>query len=177
METLARQGFPNFKVIDKDRVDTHNVNTQIYGLRDVGALKVDALKNRMFQNVGVEIEAVNKELNAGNAKTLLKGASLVVDVFDNSASRKLVQDECRAKKIPCIHAGLFADYGEVIWDDTYRVPKDSDQDVCDYPLARNLVMFVTHILAEEILDFSFAKKPRIGRWSFTLKDLAARTLN
>jgi molybdopterin/thiamine biosynthesis adenylyltransferase len=44
----------------------------------------------------------------------------VVDTFDNAASRQLVQEQCRSRGLPCLHVGLFADYGEVVWDECYR---------------------------------------------------------
>ena len=176
VDTLTRQGFPNIRVIDMDRVDLHNINTQVYGEKDVGALKVQALRNRVFANVGTEIEIDQKKMEAGNVKKQLKDSTLVIDAFDNTAARQLVQDECRARKMPCLHAGLFEDYGEVIWDEKYRVPKDGQGDVCDYPLARNLAMLVVSITAEEVVDFCLAKKPRLGNWSVTLKDLAIRPM-
>ena len=43
----------------------------------------------------VEMEAINKELTAKNARSFLKDAGLVLDTFDNSASRQLVQEHCR----------------------------------------------------------------------------------
>ncbi len=174
IDTLTRQGFPNIRVIDKDRVETHNINTQVYGEKDVGALKVSALRNKVYSNVGVEIEIIEKELDAKNVKKFLKDSTLVIDAFDNTAARQLVQDECRARKMPCLHAGLFEDYGEVIWDGRYRVPKDGEGDVCDYPLARNLAMLVVCVAAEEVVDFCLSDKPRMGCWSVTLKDLAIR---
>jgi molybdopterin/thiamine biosynthesis adenylyltransferase len=175
IDSLARMGFPNLRVVDKDRVEAHNINTQVYGDMDVGALKAEALKNRIFRHIGTEIEAVSKELTAANARAVLKGATLVVDAFDNTASRQLVQDECRARNIPCLHAGLYEDYGEVVWDARYLVPGPSAQgDVCDYPLARNIALLVVVAAAEEILDFCLAEKPRLQSWSITLKDLAIR---
>lgn len=177
IDNLTRQGFTNLKVIDKDRVDTHNLNTQVYSENDIGALKADALKNKVFRNVGAEIEAINKELTAANAKALLKGSTLVVDMFDNNAGRTLVQNEVRARKIPCLHTGLYEDYGEVIWDEKYRIPKDqAEGDSCDYPLARNIAMLAVIVATEEILDFCLNPKPRRGNWSITLKDFAIRTL-
>jgi len=174
IDTLSRQGFSNLSVIDKDRIESHNINTQTYGESDIGALKAEALKNSVFRNVGIDIEATHKELTDANVKKLLRDSELVVDAFDNSASRQLVQDECRRAKIPCLHAGLFEDYGEVVWDAKYKVPKDVDGDVCDYPLARNLIMIVVSITAEEIQDFFLVKKPRQKNWTLTLKDLAIR---
>jgi molybdopterin/thiamine biosynthesis adenylyltransferase len=123
-DNLARQGIHQWKVIDRDRVEEHNVGTQLYGESEVGSFKVEALRSRLFRAVGVEIEAVAKELTERNCRSLLKGSGIVLDAFDNSAARQLVQDQCRAESLPCLHVGLFADYAEVIWDESYRVPSD-----------------------------------------------------
>src|SRR5436309_7450242 len=90
-DNLARQGFRQWTVIDRDRVEEHNVGTQLYGESEVGAWKVEALRGRLFRAVGVEIEAVAKELTERNARSLLKGTGLVLDVFDNTTARRLVQ--------------------------------------------------------------------------------------
>src|SRR5919199_4829456 len=84
-DNLARQGLGLLRVIDRDRVEEHNVGTQLYGEAEVGAWKVEALRGRLFRAVGVEIEAVAKELTGRNARGLLKGAGLVLDTFDNAA--------------------------------------------------------------------------------------------
>lgn len=174
-ETLVRQGCTSLRVIDMDRVDTHNVNTQVYGDADHGALKVNALKNILFRAVGVEIDTQGKRMTKSNVKKFLKGAGLVLDTFDNSESRRLVHDYCVANKIPCLHAGMHADYGEAVWSEAYTVPQDvTEGDVCDYPLARNLVTFVVTVAAEEVLDFCLSDSPRRGNWAITLKDLQVR---
>ena len=76
-DNLARQGFRQWKVIDRDRVEEHNVGTQLYGESEVGAWKVEALRGRLFRSVGIEIEAIAKELTDRNARSLLKGAGVV----------------------------------------------------------------------------------------------------
>src|SRR5262249_31058035 len=129
-ENLARQGCQQLRVIDRDRVEAHNIGTQLYGESDIGAWKVEILRQRLFRGVGIEGEALRKELTERTAASLLQGAGLVLDTFDNSASRRLVQEHCRALRIPCIHVGLYAGYGEVIWDEHYRVPQDVAGDVC-----------------------------------------------
>jgi molybdopterin/thiamine biosynthesis adenylyltransferase len=173
-DNLARQGFGPLKVIDRDRVEEHNVSTQLYGESDVGAWKVEVLRNRLFRAAGVEIEAINKELSERTARGLLKGSGLVVDTFDNSASRRLVQTECRALQLPCLHVGLFADYAEVVWDEVYRVPGDVAGDVCDYPLARNLVLLAVAVASETLVRFVLdGTRPN---WSATLGDFAIRPL-
>src|SRR6059058_5090821 len=100
-DNLARQGFTQLRVIDRDRVEEHNVGTQLYGEADVGAWKVEVLRQRLFRATGVELDAVRKDLTDRNARGLLQGAGLVLDTFDNSASRRLVQEQCRALSVPC----------------------------------------------------------------------------
>jgi molybdopterin/thiamine biosynthesis adenylyltransferase len=173
-DNLARQGFRIARVIDRDRVEEHNVGTQLYGENEIGAWKVDVLRNRLFRAVGVEIEAVTKDLTEHNVSSLLKGSGLVIDAFDNSASRQLVQDQCRARSMPCLHVGLFADYAEVIWDENYRVPRDVEGDVCEYPLARNLVLLAVAVASESLCRFVLDGSRRA--WSITLRDLAIRSL-
>jgi molybdopterin/thiamine biosynthesis adenylyltransferase len=173
-DNLARQGFGSFKVIDRDRVEEHNVSTQLYGESDIGAWKVEVLRNRLFRAAGVEIEALNKELTERTARGLLKGSGLVVDTFDNSASRRLLQQECRSVQLPCLHVGLFADYAEVVWDEVYRVPGDVAGDVCDYPLARNLVLLAVAVASETVVRFVLDGTRQ--NWSATLGDFAVRPL-
>jgi molybdopterin/thiamine biosynthesis adenylyltransferase len=173
-ENLARQGFRRLRVIDRDRVEEHNVSTQIYGAGDVGAWKVEVLRNRLFRSVEVEIEAIAKELTERTVRAQLKGADLVVDTFDNSASRTLVQEHCRKEKLDCLHVGLYADYCEVVWDEMYRVPRDVAGDVCEYPLARNLVLLAVAISSETIVR-GFLSGERSSR-SATLADFAVREL-
>jgi len=168
-DALARQGVRSLRVIDRDRVERHNVSTQIYTTEDAGALKADALKEHLFLATGTEIESVAKELTAANARKLLKDVDLVIDGFDNSASRRAVTEACLAEGWPCLHVGLNADYGEVRWNERYRVPGDAAGDVCDYPLARNLVHLVTGVASEVVVRFllSGARED----YSVTLKDL------
>src|SRR5262245_61258125 len=70
-DNLVRQGFRLLRVIDRDRVEEHNVSTQIYGEGDVGAWKVHVLRSRLFRTAGVEIEAINKDHTEANAGKLL----------------------------------------------------------------------------------------------------------
>jgi molybdopterin-synthase adenylyltransferase len=165
---LARQGFRSLKVIDRDRVEEHNVSTQLYGLNEVGGWKTEVLKNRIFRTTGIEIETINKEVIEKNAESFLKKADLVVDLFDNSISRSIVQNATRKLQVPCLHVGLFIDYAEVIWDEQYRVPEQTEQDVCEYPLARNIILLAISVASETLIRFVLEKiRPN---WSITLRD-------
>ena len=178
-ENLARHGVGGgegglLRVIDRDRVEEHNVSTQVYGEGDVGAWKAEVLRNRLFKAVGVEMEAVRKELTEQNAASLLKDVGLVIDTFDNSASRAAVQRTVRASGAACLHVGMYEDYCEAVWDEAYRVPTDVAGDVCDYPLARNLVMLAVVIASEPVV--AFVGDGRRESRSATLRDLAVRTI-
>ncbi len=174
VDGLSRQGFHQLRVIDNDRVEEHNVSTQVYGEGDVGALKVDALRNKVFRAVSVELQTESKRLDDRNAKRLLRKAGLVIDAFDNSASRQAVQTACRVEGLPCLHAGMYEDYGEVVWDPAYRVPQDVGEDLCDYPLARNLAMLTATVACETTVRHLLHGADE--SWSITLRDLAIRPL-
>jgi molybdopterin/thiamine biosynthesis adenylyltransferase len=171
-DNLVRQGFGPLHGIDRDRVEEHNVGTQLYGTADVGGWKAEVLRNRLFRATGVEIEATSRELTERTARSLLKHATLVVDTFDNSASRRLTQEHCRTHALPCLHVGLHADYGEIIWDEHYRVPNDVAGAVCDYPLARNLILLVVAVASETLVRYALAGLRQ--NWSVTLADFAVR---
>jgi molybdopterin-synthase adenylyltransferase len=174
LESLARAGFCRLRVIDRDRVEERNLSTQPYYRSDVGALKARLAANALYRALGVTVDARADELTPANAARLLAGSALVVDTFDNGRSRQAVQDACRASGMPCLHAGLAAGYGEVMWDAGYRVPSAAQDDVCDYPLARNLAMLTATVACEAAIRFAAAGETR--SYTITLEDLAIREI-
>lgn len=173
-ENLARAGFSKLKVIDRDRIEERNLSTQPYYRSDVGAFKAKILANHLYRALGTKVEAETKELTAANAAQLLKGSGLIVNGFDNSRSRQVVKDYADRTGLACLHAGLSADYAEVIWNDFYRVPSDANDDICDYPLARNLVMLTVAVACEAIVSFVAIGEHR--HFTITLKDLSVQAL-
>lgn len=172
-ETLARQGFTKLRVLDFDRVEAHNVSTQAYGTGDVGTLKVKALANRLFRDLGVRIATDNAKVTERTVKALA-GAALVVDAFDNAAARRVVAEYCARESIPCVHAGLSGDgFAEVKWNERYKLPAEETRqlDPCQVPLARNLVALAVAVLAEVVARFADGGE-RLER-EVTLRDLAA----
>jgi molybdopterin-synthase adenylyltransferase len=77
-------------------------------------------------------------------------------------------------QLPALHVGLYADYGEVIWDNRYRVPQDMAGDVCDYPLARNLILLTVAVASETVIRWVLDQVQ--SNWSITLRDFAVRPL-
>lgn len=172
-ESLARTGFARLRVIDRDRVAERNLSTQPYHRADVGAHKAKMLANTLYRALGVRVEAHAVELTARNAGKLLDG--LVVDAFDNSVARQAVKDACAEKNLACLHAGLAEGYAEVIWGERYRVPSAARDDVCDYPLARNLVTLTVSVACEALVRYVAAGE--CESYTLTLGDFAVRRLN
>jgi molybdopterin/thiamine biosynthesis adenylyltransferase len=153
-DNLVRQGFQRMTVIDFDRVEEHNRNTQIWNSRDVGQLKVAAIRSHLFNVMKVTIDPIDKKLEASNVRKFLKADSIVIDGFDNPESRKIVMDHCLVNKIDCMHIGLSEDCAEVTWNERYRVPKKGTGiDVCEYPLARNTALLAVIVGTESLIRF------------------------
>lgn len=169
VDNLVRQGFKNISVIDFDRVEDGNRHTQIWSSREIGQLKVAALRNRMFEVLNTKITTISKKLDKTNLD-LIEPSRLVIDGFDNVHSRRLITDYCKENKIDCLHIGLFKDYAEIIWNETYRVPDDvKNLDICEYPLARNIILLAVAVATEILITFlGTAVK---NSFVITLKDL------
>ena len=173
-ENLSRQGFNRIRLIDRDRVEERNLSTQPYFMADIGSFKAKILSNALYRAVAVEIEAKAEELTANNASRLLKDVDLVIDTFDNSKSRRLVTDHCSETGVACLHVGLSRDYAEVIWNDVYRVPSNANDDVCDYPLARNLIALTVSVGCEVVIRF--IEQNEQESYTITLGDFAVRMM-
>lgn len=171
-ESLVRAGLGKLRLIDDDRVEERNLSTQPFHRADVGAPKARLVANALYRAVGAEVEAVTKRLEASNAKKLLRGTDLVIDGFDNSASRRAVAEQCAADGTPCLHVALASAYAEVLWNEGYRIPSEAQDDVCDYPLARNLVTLATSVACEAVFAFLAGGERRA--FTVTLGDLAVR---
>jgi molybdopterin-synthase adenylyltransferase len=170
LESLSRSGFTNLRVIDRDRVEERNLSTQPFYRADIGAHKAKILANSLYRAVGIKVDARTEELRGDNARKLLDG--LVVDTFDNSVSRAAVKVACEEAKLPCLHVGLANGYAEVIWNESYRVPSASQDDICDYPLARNLVMLTVAVACEAVV--SYVATGQRDSFTITLGDFAVR---
>jgi len=169
-DNLVRQGIRQLTVVDRDRVEPHNVGTQLFGQADVGGLKADLLRAHCFRAAGVEIKAIPKSLEERTVQKFLRGAELVIDTFDNFVSREVVTRFCRENDVACLHAGMNADYGEVRWNEGYRVPSDVPVgNACEYPLARNLILLVVVVSSEKIYRYVLDGKRENA--SITLRDL------
>lgn len=152
-ESLARMGYKQLTVIDRDRIEERNLSTQPYGRRDVGAYKARVLANDIFRAVGTEVSFKAVELVEDNLDRFLGDAWLVIDCFDNGVSRGALTAWSAANKVACLHAGMADGYGEVVWNEGYKVPSSGRDDVCDYPLTRTLATMIAAMTCELATEY------------------------
>ena len=155
VENLIRQGFGDITAVDGDRIEERNINTQIWTYRDIGALKANALEHRTFNVAKTVIKSASKMISGIKQfdRCFPGHLYLMIDAFDNSKSRQLVKDFCEKELIGCLHIGFSNEYGEIIWNEDYRVPDDKGIDDCDYPLARNLILLLVAVASEVIVKY------------------------
>jgi len=116
------------RVIDFDRVEQKNVQSQFHSKPSVGKLKVDALKQSMQFLYGRKIHTISHKLVYNNDNELLKG-DLIIDCLDNGEARKIVQNYARLYEVPCLHGALAPDggFGRVIWDEQFVIDSEAGQ--------------------------------------------------
>jgi len=170
VDNMARQGFKRLTAIDMDRVEAENRGTQIWDRLDVGGLKTEKMKAKIYNSTGTVLNSVPKKLTEDNIKKFLKDTDIVIDSFDNTEGRGLLYNYCKENSIECLHVGLFQDYAEVIWNGFYTVPGEpKGLDVCEYPLARNIILLAVAVASETIIKFISDGKR--NNYMITLKDL------
>jgi molybdopterin/thiamine biosynthesis adenylyltransferase len=105
---LTAAGVGHITIVDFDTVELPDLNRQIlYGEEDVGKKKVSVAKSRLSRlNSGVEITPVSTKITEENVLSIVKGAQVVVDGLDNSASRLIVNSACVKQKMPYIYGGV-----------------------------------------------------------------------
>lgn len=68
---LAKMGVKHIQVWDKDVVEPHNIPNQLYSLLDDGEVKVEALRLKVFEELGIKIKAKNAFFNGEELKDIM----------------------------------------------------------------------------------------------------------
>ena len=112
---LARAGVGRMRIIDRDFVETSNLQRQVlFDEDDVAAMipKAAAAAVKLSRaNPEIKIDGVVADLNPDNAVELLGGVSLIVDGTDNFEARFLVNDVSIRHDIPWIYGACLGSYG------------------------------------------------------------------
>lgn len=169
---LANSGIKKFRLIDRDKVEEHNLSTQFFAKWNLGQTKVQALATELYRRHGCRIEKHPVNLTEKNAKALLKNSSIVICTFDNKASREIVKETCfrlsnktqcyegsiNTNPVPCLIAGMHGKeyYGHVDWAENFIIPNDPPEvnfDPCNYPLTITLAVWVSSAITEIAIKF------------------------
>lgn len=147
----------DFAFVDFDRVEAKNVASQGYVKPSIGKNKAEALKAIFSNFYGARAEAFGVRLGENNVDTLLGSADLIVDAFDNKASRDVLSTFARAKNKPLVHAAIAADgtFGIVRWDERFTADAEdhAGQATCEGGEHLPMLTLVASVLARTIQDF------------------------
>jgi molybdopterin-synthase adenylyltransferase len=112
---LVRAGLGRLRIIDRDFVETSNLQRQTLfdeaDARDALPKAVAAERHLRALNSDVAVEGVVSDLNSRNARKLLSGFPLILDGTDNFETRLLINDASIALGIPWVYAAAVSCYG------------------------------------------------------------------
>ena len=143
--------------IDFDRVESKNLQAQWFVKQSVGKNKADALRLQLANFYGVKSQSFPRKLTRDNTAQLLADAALVVDCFDNIASRQLLSDHAAASGAPLIHAALAGDgtFGIVRWEQNFHADAEDEagQATCEGGAHLPVIGLLGATIARAIQDF------------------------
>ena len=88
---LARLGIGKLVLVDFDVVEPSNLNRQQYFIKHLGLLKTQAIKQILEEvNPFIEVETINKFVEASDVSDLFSEVDIVVEAFDNPVSKAVI---------------------------------------------------------------------------------------
>jgi molybdopterin/thiamine biosynthesis adenylyltransferase len=111
---LARAGIGTLRIIDRDYVETSNLQRQVL-FDEADAAEslpkaIAAQRKLQAANSAIRIEGLVADLTPANIDDLLEGAHLILDGTDNFETRYLINDYAISKNIPWIYTAAVGSY-------------------------------------------------------------------
>jgi adenylyltransferase/sulfurtransferase len=117
-DQLARAGVGRLRIVDRDFVETSNLQRQVlYDEQDVAdqlPKAVAAARKLARINSSIRIEPVVADINRHNILELMPDVQVVVDGTDNFETRFLINDASLETGIPWINGGCVGSHGQVM---------------------------------------------------------------
>jgi hypothetical protein len=154
---LCRNLSASLRLVDFDRVESKNLLAQGFVKQSVGKNKAEALRLQLSNFYGVKVESRGVRLGADNVDSLCGDADLLVDCFDNFASRVTLSQYARRTERPLVHAALSGDgtFGMVRWDERFAPDREDaeGQATCEGGEHLPIIGLLSATLARAIQDF------------------------
>ena len=114
-EALARAGVGSLRLVDRDFVETTNLQRQTMFTEEDARQRLPkaiACRNHLAQiNSEIKVEAEVADVNNSNVERLIEGSDLVLDGTDNFATRYLINDACVRHHVNWIYGAAVGSYG------------------------------------------------------------------
>lgn len=140
---LARNWKSSLRIVDFDRIETKNTQSQFHSKMGLGKNKAQALQQALQGLFGIKVDAVPHKLVDDNTGAVLSEAALVIDCTDNAAARRVIQKHVRKHGIPCLHGALSADgiFGRIVWDEIFVLDEEGKEGQATCEDGEQLPMF------------------------------------
>lgn len=116
--TLARAGVGKLRIVDRDFIETNNLQRQVlFDEDDVAAQlpKAVAAANKLRRiNSQVEIEPLVADVDHTNILSLAEGVDVILDGTDNFETRFLINDAAVKLDLPWIYGGCIGAGGQTM---------------------------------------------------------------
>lgn len=161
---LAKMGVKNITVWDFDIVEVHNLPNQIYGLQEVGMMKVDALRKIILRDCGIEIVAKNEKVDGSQ-----KMAGIVYVCTDTMSSRKEIWANSLKYKLDVslvVETRLGAELGTIYcvrpldpndirnYESTLYGDVDAEESPCTYRAIPTVVSTIAGLASHKLVKFA-----------------------
>jgi molybdopterin/thiamine biosynthesis adenylyltransferase len=147
---FARNWEVNLQVIDFDRVEAKNIQSQFHTKMGNGKSKAKAIQSLMQGLYGVKITSRPTKLADNNQHELLGDADLIIDCTDNFAAREIIQGFATKHSVACLHGCLSAegDLARAVWTEHFTADAEGTEGEATCEDGRNLAF---HALAASMI--------------------------
>ena len=174
---LARAGVGTLTIIDRDFVETSNLQRQVLfdeqDARDALPKAVAAKEKIHLFSSETEVRAQVADLVPTNIDALLKDAQIILDATDNFETRYLVNDYAIDHNIPWIYAAAIGSYAvtmNVLPGETaclaclFPAPPSGTVETCDTAgILNTAVNFAASLEVTEAIKFLIGKSSQMRR--------------
>lgn len=147
---LSRNWKVNVRVVDFDRVESKNTQSQFHTAMGQGKNKAKALQAAMQGMFKKQIQAMSSKLEDNNRIPLLSESDLIIDCTDNFKARTIIQDYCKEYRVDCLHGCLSAagDLARVVWSEHFVPDQEGEEGEATCEDGQNLPF---HVLASAMI--------------------------